>query len=65
MCAYKGVASYWSARVGDATLANIAWTYEEPLADAVPVRGLVAFFTERLDLSLDGVDIERPITPWS
>lgn len=65
VCAYKGVASYWSAKIGSVTLANIAWTYEEPLADAVPVRGQVAFFTERLDLTVDGVDIARPVTPWS
>ena len=65
VCAYKGLASYWSATVDGTTLANIAWTYDEPLADAVPVRGLVAFFTERLDLRVEDVDLERPVTPWS
>jgi uncharacterized protein (DUF427 family) len=65
ICAYKGRASYWSARVGDRVLRDIAWTYEQPLHDAVPVRGLVAFFTERLDLAVDGVAVPRPVTPWS
>jgi len=65
VCAYKGQASYWSARVGDRALPDIAWTYEDPLHDALPVRGLVAFFTERLDLTVDGVDLPRPRTPWS
>lgn len=65
VCAYKGHARYWDARVGDDVVRGIAWSYEEPLHDAEPVRGLVAFFTERLDLALDGVAVERPVTPWS
>ncbi|HET7724476.1 MAG TPA: DUF427 domain-containing protein, partial [Propionibacteriaceae bacterium] len=65
LCAYKGKASYWSARVGDTLVPDIAWSYPEPLNDAVPVRGLVAFFTERLDLTVDGQRHERPRTPWS
>jgi uncharacterized protein (DUF427 family) len=64
-CAYKGHASYWSARVGDRTVPDIAWTYDDPLHDALLVRGMVAFFTERLDLELDGAAVERPVTPWS
>ncbi len=65
VCAYKGHASYWSARVGDAVVPNIAWSYEHPLHDAEPVRGMIAFFTERLDLTLDGELQPRPRTPWS
>ena len=65
VCAYKGQASYWSARVGDQVLRNIAWTYEHPLHDALPVQDLVAFFTERLDLTVDDVGRPRPVTPWS
>jgi transaldolase len=26
---------------------------------------LISFFTERVDLTVDGVDIPRPVTPWS
>ncbi|HET7398918.1 MAG TPA: DUF427 domain-containing protein [Intrasporangium sp.] len=65
ICAYKGVASYWSAHVDGRMVPDIAWTYEEPLHDAAPVRGLLAFFTERLDLTVDGIRRERPRTPWS
>ena len=64
-CAYKGRASYWSATVGGRLVPDLAWSYEEPLHDAARVRGLVAFFDERIDLSLDGRRRERPITPWS
>ena len=65
VCAYKGQASYWSARVGDSLLSDIAWSYPEPLNDAVPVGGQIAFLTERLDLTLDGQAQPRPRTPWS
>ncbi|MFC4785944.1 DUF427 domain-containing protein [Nocardioides sp. MAHUQ-72] len=65
VCAYKGRASYWSARAGEELLRDIAWTYERPLHDAVPVQGMVAFFTERLDVVVDGAAVPRPVTPWS
>jgi len=65
ICAYKGIASYWSAPGLGGAGRDVAWSYEEPLHDAVPVRGMVCFFTERVDLSVDGVQRSRPVTPWS
>ena len=65
VCAYKGRATYWSVPGDDPVLKRIAWTYEQPLHDAAQVRGLVSFFTERLDLSIDGVPVPRVWTPWS
>jgi uncharacterized protein (DUF427 family) len=64
-CAYKGRASYWSASVGGQLIPDLAWTYQEPLADASRVGGLIAFFNERVDVVLDGRSGERPVTPWS
>jgi uncharacterized protein (DUF427 family) len=60
-CAYKGEASYFSVPA----MADIAWTYEDPRHDAAPVRGLVAFFDERIDVTVDGERVARPVTPWS
>ena len=65
VCAYKGTASYWSATVGDQVRRDIAWSYEQPLHDAQPVEGLVSFFTERVDLTVDGEELPRPVTPWA
>jgi uncharacterized protein (DUF427 family) len=64
-CAYKGQATYWSAAVGGRLRTDIAWTYQDPLHDAARVRGLIAFFDERVDVVVDGERLERPITPWS
>ena len=51
--------------VGGRVVPDLAWTYEEPLHDAARVGGLIAFFDERIDVTLDGHRRERPVTPWS
>ena len=64
-CAYKGQASYYSVRVGGQLIPDIAWYYTDPRHDALQVRDLIAFFTERVDVTLDGERRPRPVTPWS
>jgi uncharacterized protein (DUF427 family) len=64
-CAYKGVASYWSAHVDGTVIRDVAWTYEEPHNYAAAVEGMICFFNERVDISVDGARMERPRTPWS
>jgi adenylate cyclase len=48
-CPFKGDASYWTLRVGDACAENAVWSYEDPLPEAEPVRGYVAFHRNRMD----------------
>ena len=64
-CAYKGQASYFSASVGGRLVPDIAWSYPDPQHDAARVRDLIAFFDERIDVTLDGQRRARPVTPWS
>jgi uncharacterized protein (DUF427 family) len=64
-CAYKGSASHWHARAGDELHEDVAWTYSEPQHDAEPVRDLIAFYNERVDLEVDGEAQDRPRTQWS
>jgi uncharacterized protein (DUF427 family) len=64
-CAYKGQASYFSAQVGGRLVPDIAWSYPDPRQDADRVRDLIAFFDERVDVTLDGERRARPVTPWS
>ncbi|MBU6512722.1 MAG: DUF427 domain-containing protein [Betaproteobacteria bacterium] len=64
-CAYKGEASYFAAHTRHGDLTDIAWSYENPLLDALPVGGHVAFFQERLDVTVDGTPLPRTRTPWS
>jgi uncharacterized protein (DUF427 family) len=64
-CPYKGEASYWSFEVDGRRRPDIAWSYVEPLPDAVAIAGLVAFFDERVDMILDGERRKRPRTAFS
>jgi len=64
-CAYKGLASYWHVRIGGELREDLAWTYRDPQHDAEPVRDLIAFFDEHVDVEVDGVLEERPVTQWS
>ena len=52
-CPYKGHASYWSARVDGRLLEDVAWSYEEPLAESEAVRGFVSFDGEAIEVVLD------------
>lgn len=64
-CAYKGEASYWSVQLADRMEPNLAWTYHQPLHDAIEVRDMLAFYNERVDVDVEGERWERPRTPWS
>jgi uncharacterized protein (DUF427 family) len=59
-CPYKGEASNWSVDVGGRRRDRLAWSYEQPLPDAVAIAGLVAFWDERVDVFLDCERRERP-----
>lgn len=58
-CAYKGLAAYRSARVGDRLVRDLFWTYGHPLSDARDVQGLLGVYAERLDVVVDGVPQAR------
>lgn len=64
VCPYKGTASYWTYPLSE-NGKNIAWMYDQCFRDAAQIDGLVSFFNERVDITVDGVRQERPITPWS
>ncbi|MGH8995163.1 MAG: DUF427 domain-containing protein [Acidimicrobiales bacterium] len=52
-CPYKGTASYWTARIGDSVLEDVAWSYEEPLPESAPLAGLLSFYEARVSLEHD------------
>jgi uncharacterized protein (DUF427 family) len=64
-CAYKGHASYFAVAVAGETVPDLAWTYEDPQPEVQPVKGLIAFFNERVDVIVDGEKLPQPRTPWS
>lgn len=49
-CNYKGYATYWSAVNGDDVVADVAWSYEEPLPETLPIKGYFSFDPERVEV---------------
>jgi uncharacterized protein (DUF427 family) len=64
-CPYKGFARYWAVQAGEETIHNLAWSYATPLPESIKVAGLVCFYNEHADITVDGVAQERPKTPFS
>ncbi len=65
-CPYKGTTSdYWSVVVGAGTYPDMAWSYNFPTRQLLPIAGLVAFYNEKVDLFVDGEREERPVTAFS
>lgn len=52
-CNYKGHATYWSALLGDRVVADVAWSYDDPLPETVPIKGFLSFDTERAEVSAE------------
>jgi uncharacterized protein (DUF427 family) len=62
-CPYKGTTGgYWSVRVGERVHPDLAWSYDFPTRQLLPIAGLVAFYNERVDMFLDDQPLERPRT---
>lgn len=65
-CPYKGTTSgYWSFRDGGTVHEDIAWAYDFPTRQLLPITGLVAFYNEKVDTFLDGQLLDRPVTAFS
>jgi uncharacterized protein (DUF427 family) len=55
VCPYKGTASYWSLRIGDGEVADVAWEYRQPLPEAGRIAGHLSFLHEGLRTEVDGL----------
>ena len=51
-CPFKGYASYWSANVNGEAFANVAWSYQDPLDEVAAIAGYIAFYADRVDVTL-------------
>jgi len=65
-CPYKGIASYWSVKVGDQIMKNIVWGYPNPVIECPKIKNLLCFYNERVEsIYVDGELTPKPNTPWS
>jgi uncharacterized protein (DUF427 family) len=49
VCPYKGTASYWSLRRGEAVAEDAVWSYLDPLPDMPLIKGLLCFYLEKVE----------------
>jgi len=66
-CPYKGTTSgYWSVRAAGneqgPVHADLAWSYDFPTRQLLPIAGMIAFYNEKVDTILDGQRLDRPQT---
>ncbi len=59
-CQYKGLASYFSLRLGDLLLDDLVWTYLDPSPEARKIAGLLCFQHEhqQVRLEVDATPVE-------
>lgn len=51
-CPFKGEASYYSVAVREGELENVVWTYEQPYEAVSEIAGHVAFYPNRVQISV-------------
>lgn len=65
-CPYKGDASYYFIKLpGGEKKRGLAWWYKTPKAEVLDIKGHVAFYDEKVDVRVNGVLNQRPVTPFS
>jgi len=52
-CPFKGQASYWSVKADGQVHDNLVWSYETPIPEAAEIAGLLCFYDERVELTVD------------
>ncbi|MGA9533847.1 MAG: DUF427 domain-containing protein, partial [Anaerolineales bacterium] len=59
-CPYKGLASYYSLELSDRLYQDLIWVYREPVNECSHIKGMLAFYNEKVDLYVDGDRQPRP-----
>jgi len=65
-CPYKGrTTGYWNVEALGRTYPDLAWSYDFPTRQLLPIAGLISFYNEKVDIFLNGQPVDRPITHFS
>ena len=57
-CEWKGLARYWSVRLPDRRLDDVAWDYPDPFPEFVALRDCVCFYPARGACFVDEARVE-------
>ena len=61
-CPYKGIAAYWSVKLGETVYPDLVWFYPNPTPECPKIKDLLCFYQEKVDLYIDGELQARPKT---
>ncbi len=56
-CEWKGEARYWSLRAPGARVANVAWSYPDPMPGFESLTACVSFYPARVECFVDAVRV--------
>ncbi|KAL8836037.1 MAG: hypothetical protein Q9170_003082 [Blastenia crenularia] len=62
ICPYKGKAEYYNLSVNGKEIADAIWWYRYPTHESAPIAGLVCFYHEKVNLFIDDVREEVPVS---
>ncbi len=60
VCEWKGVARYYTVRIGERSAVDAGWSYPKPTASFAPIRDHVAFYASKMDRCLVDGEIVTP-----
>ena len=59
VCEWKGIANYYTIKVGDKEAQNVAWFYTNPTETFAPIKDYVTFYAHPMDACyIDGEKVE-------
>ena len=61
-CPYKGSASHWNVLVDGTLVRDVAWSYDEPLPESLPIARMLGFYAERTKM-IQGVPASFAVPP--
>ena len=64
-CPFKGYARYWSINTGDGVIADAIWGYAEPYDECAELADYVSFYTNKVDLLIDGEQANKEGPGWA
>ena len=50
-CNYKGDCTYWTVRIGDVVVEDVAWSYEDTYPESSPIQGWLSFDPDKADVT--------------
>lgn len=64
-CPFKGHASYWSVTADGNTVEDAIWAYLEPYDECTAIAGYASFYTNKVDLYVNGELMNKDGPGWT